>query len=115
MSTRTARAAELVELLRDAGVNATRDPRDAIGLAPCVLLPPPRLVFDLPGAATTTWTLVALTLGPGGTAAFDALDDLVDAVAGVLPIETGDAVSYTLPGTDAGAVPAYLLTYTEGL
>lgn len=116
MTSTLARARELAAELRAAGVPAVVDVRDAPGVLPGVLVPPPRLVWE--GAASyvgpvAVWTLVALAADSTGSAeAWAQLDQLVDTVADTLALDRADPSSYTL-----GAVshPAYLLTYTEGL
>ena len=116
-----ARARQLVDALRGVEVEPGRplaavcDVTDATGNLPCVLVPPPRLAFDLGDGATATWRLVALAAdGTGSAIAWQQLDELVDAVAGLLPIELAEPTSYQLPN-GADAVPAYVLTFSEAI
>lgn len=106
------RGAQLVAALAAAGVPATVDPAAAV--PPVVLVPPPARDYDLAVGFTATWTLVALTSPPGGIGAWSDLDDLVDAVAGVLPVERAQPSAYQL-APDGPAHPAYLLTIREAI
>lgn len=110
-----ARARELAAQLVGAGVPAVADVRDATANLPCILIPPPRLDFDLHVGATTTWGLVALAATNAGAAdAWAQLVTLVDGAAALLPIETAAPTSYQLP-TGGDPLPAYVLTFTESL
>lgn len=111
-SPRVARAAELAAQLRSAGIEATHDAAAVAGLAPCVLVGPPRLVFDVGDSATASWRLLAIAATPSQMDAWTQLDGLVDAVAGLLPVESADPTSWAVaPGADA--LPAYALTLTD--
>jgi hypothetical protein len=106
------RAVELAEKLQAGGLRATIDPRSAT--PPCVLIVPPARTFDLGCGYTATWELWALVPGVGNADAHKALDDLVDQVAAVLPLERADLQSYAL-AADNPPYPAYRLTFTEGV
>jgi hypothetical protein len=106
------RALELVEKLTAAGIMATADPRGAT--PPCVLVPPPRRLYDLSCSYTATWQLHALAPGTGNADAHKVLDDLVDAVAAVLPVERADLESYVL-SPDSPPLPAYRIEFEEGI
>ena len=106
------RALELVAALTGAGIIATADPRSAT--PPCVLVPPPRRVYDLSCGYTATWQLHALVPGTGNADAHKALDALVDSVAEVLPIERAELESYVL-SPDNPPLPAYRLELEEAL
>jgi len=106
------RALELAEALTASGIRATVDPRGAT--PPCVLIVPPARTWDLACGYTASWELWALAPGTGNADAHKALDDLVDDVAKVLPLERADLQSYVL-AADAPPLPAYRLTMTEGV
>lgn len=106
------RALELVDKLEAAGITATADPRAAT--PPCVLVPPPRRTYDVPCGYTATWQLVALVPGTGNADAHKQLDALVDAVGGVLELESADLIQYAI-GAATEAVPAYRLQFEEAL
>jgi hypothetical protein len=106
------RALELADKLRAEGITATVDPRGAT--PPCVLIVPPARQFDLGCGYTATWELWALVPGTANADAHKALDALVDQVAGVLPLERADLQSYAL-AADAPPLPAYRLTFSEGI
>jgi hypothetical protein len=109
----SADAAEvLVGKLEAAGLTVTCDPRGAT--PPCVLVSPPPLTFDLGCGATATWGLWLLAPGPGNLDAWVVLDGMLAAVAEVLPIERSDFLNYS-PAPDSPPVPAYRVTYTEGI
>ena len=105
------RAGELVGKLTAAGITATVDPRGAT--PPCVLVVPPARVYDVACGYTATWELWALVPGTGNADAHVALDDLVDEVATVLPLERADLQSYAL-SADAPTLPAYRLDIDGG-
>jgi hypothetical protein len=109
-----ARAAELMQLLKDHDVRAVADPRSAH--APCVLLTPPQRTYDLPlPAYTVTWSLVVLVPGPATADAWVKLDELTDTVVAALDLSdtTVTPASYQLPGPSE-PLPAYIITMTEG-
>jgi len=106
------RALELAEELTASGVRATVDPRSAT--PPCVLIVPPARTFDLACGYTATWELWALVPGVGNADAHRQLDLLVDQVLKVLPLERADLQSYVL-SADAPPLPAYRLTFSEGI
>lgn len=105
-------ALEIVQKLTAADLVATVDPRAAT--PPCVLVPPPDRVFDLACGYTARWKIYALVPGTANADAHKQLDALVDAVAGVLPIERATLESYVL-ANDAPAVPAYRLEFDQGV
>lgn len=107
-------ADRIVAALLAAGVPATRDVREASANRPCVLVPPP-LVDYL--AASTTWRLIALARDVLGSAtSWEELDDLLERVNAVLPVERAEPVGYALPGLtgDTTPLPAYAITMTGG-
>jgi hypothetical protein len=106
------RALELVDKLGAAGINATVDPRGAT--PPVVLVPPPRREYDLSCGYTATWNAWALVSGTGNADAHRALDELVDKVAEVLPVERAELLSYVL-SPDSPPLPAYRLEFSEAL
>ena len=109
-----ARGMVLAERLRAAGIDATCDPRSAT--PPCVLIHPPALDYRLGGMCTplATWELFALSPATGNADAWKALDELVDQVADLLPVEQLAWVAYQR-SADSPVVPAYRITFTQGL
>jgi ABC-type Fe3+ transport system substrate-binding protein len=79
-----------------------------------VLITPPSRRYDLACGFTARWELMALAPGALGAdrTTWDLLDQLADVVADVVQLETADAVAYVLNGQ---SLPAYLLTFEEGL
>lgn len=106
------RAKELAAKLTSAGIVATVDPRSAT--PPCVLVPPPERTYDLACGYSARWNLWALVPGTANADAHKALDEIADAVAGVLPVERMSLGSYVL-SQDAPALPAYRIEYEEGI
>lgn len=101
------RAKELVALLVEGGVRATADPRNA--QVPCVLVTPPTMAFDTYCGRTLTWNLYALAPSPANADSWAKLDELVDAVAGILDVATCAPVAYSIaPGADL--LTAYQIT-----
>jgi len=106
------RAQELADKLTSNGIAATVDPRGAT--PPVVLIVPPARTYDLGCGYTAGWELWALVPGTPNADAHKALDALVDRVAAVLPLERADLQSYVL-SADAPPLPAYRLTFSEGI
>jgi hypothetical protein len=104
------RAATMVADLTAQGVQAVTDPAAAV--PPCVLVPPPVRRYDIGCGYTIVWTLWALAPGAGDAETWAALDDLVDQVADLLPIDQARPARYQV-SPDAQAVPAYAITYEE--
>ena len=107
-----ARALELAAALSAEGVTATADPRSAT--PPCVLVTPPERTYDLACGYTARWDLYALAPGTANADAHKALDEIVDALADLLPLERAVVASYVL-SPDAPPFPAYRVTFTEGI
>lgn len=106
------RAQDIAAKLEAVDVRAWTDP--AVAAPPGVLVTPPNLTFDLACAVTADWTLVALApaaLGSDRTS-WELLDELVDAIAGVVDLSTADVVTYVLSGKQ---YPAYLCQFSEGI
>lgn len=102
-------AKAVAQQLVDAGVSATIDPAKAANMRPCVLVPPPAVDYV---ERLNTWRLVCLSSRPAGDVdALAQLDELVQAVGQLLPIEAADPAGYPLT-TDTGPVPAYVLRFT---
>jgi hypothetical protein len=111
-STTYSRAVELAAELEAAGIRATQDVRNAN--PPCVLvMPPTRQRVGMCGW-DTTWTLLCLAPGPDNADAWLALDELVDAVAAVLPITAARPSGFSRTGAEP-AIPAYECEMTEVL
>jgi hypothetical protein len=112
MSSTIERAAEIVTALTAQAVRATTDPSAAI--PPCILVPPPGRTFDLGCGFTARWELAAMAPAPTGPDrnSWAILEELVAAAESVLPLETGQLVSFNLAGTD---YPAYLLAWSEAV
>lgn len=113
MPSRVDRAAQLAAQLRSAGIPATHDAAAVTAMAPCVLVGPPRLTFDLlDGGATEAWRLVAVAATAVQLDAWVQLDDLVDQVAAELAVEAADPASWA-PNPGADPTPAYVITLTD--
>lgn len=112
---RVARADELAAQLVGAGIPATTDPAKLAGRLPGLLIGPPRLAFDgLDNGATATWRLLLVASTPNAYAAWAQLDGLLDLLGELLPVETAEPASFaTDPSADP--LPAYALTYVEGV
>lgn len=116
MGTRIDRGNALVAQLVAAGIKATLDPAQAETNRPCVLVAPPTIDWQQGTYAgpMLTWRLVALANHANASlAAFQQIDDLVDAVdAAGFDVELAEPASYALtPST--GTVPAYVIRVTE--
>jgi hypothetical protein len=103
-------AAVICEKLTAAGVRATTDP--GAFTPPAVLVPPPRRTYDVGCGYTALWGLRAVAPAPtgGDHSTWATLDDLVDAIASVFPVES--AVPYGF-AVGAKILPSYLVTFTE--
>lgn len=110
---RVTRAVELAVQLGGAGITATHNPGEVLANAPCVLVAPPRLLFDTFEGATATWRLLAIASTPADQLqAWQQLDALVDQLAQLLNVETAEPTAWALtPGADS--LPAYAVTFTE--
>ena len=106
------RAEDIVAKLEAQGIRATTDP--TMAAAPGVLVTPPNLEFNLQCGVSATWTLVALA--PAAQTAdrtsWALLDEMVNAIAGTVDLETADVVAYVVNGR---TYPAYLCQFTEGI
>jgi len=99
-------------LLKDAGVRATVDVRQAV--PPCVLVVPvARLEADiLCGGWSATFTIVCLASGMGDLTDARVLEELLDQVVEHVPaITTVEPSAYQLPTTQEPK-PALLCTFT---
>lgn len=109
---RVDRAGELVTMLLAATVPATLNPAGLLALAPAVLIGPPVLTLGTYAGPMLTWRLLAVAGGGAlGATAWAQLDELVDQLWDLLPIERAEPTSFQHPNGDA--VPAYALTFTE--
>lgn len=109
---RIAGAGQLAAQLVGAGLAATIDVQQLGAALPAVLVPPPTLDQPTGAGWTATWRLLAVAATPDQLLAWQQLDQLVDGVAGVLPIERAEPVSFAaVPGSDP--LPAYALTFTS--
>lgn len=112
MGALVARAEAYVAALKAKGAEAATDPRKA--RIPGFLVPPiPELAFSLldNSAVEATFKIWALAKSPGNLAAAEALEELVLIAGDVLPVESAEPGSYTLPGT-SDPLPAYQITLT---
>ena len=102
-------ALEIVEKIRSAGVRATTD---AGALTPpAVLVPPPRRVYDVGCGYTAWWTVhaIAPAITGGDRVSWGQLDDLVDAIASVYPVEVAQPGAYVL---ESKTLPSYSVTFS---
>lgn len=98
-------AQTIVDTLTTAGLYATMTPRAVDGL--CVLVTPPnRAAMRLTGGYTASWELMVIAPGNPDDTWWSEVDGAIDAVCGVLPIDTVTAVEYQ-------GRAAYLLTLTS--
>ena len=83
----SAAALVICEKLKAAGVRATTD-TGALN-PPAVLVVPPRRVYDVACGYSAVWNVHAIAGGPtgGDRTTWAALDELVDTVASVYPVE----------------------------
>lgn len=111
---RVLRGQALAAELLAAGCRATTDVNAVTALAPCVLVSPPRLNFAEGGYAgpLATWRLLVVAGTADETRAWSQLDDLLEQLADLLPLDTADPASFVLPGA-SDTRPAYAATYTE--
>jgi hypothetical protein len=101
--------ADVLAAFLAAGVRATDDAREIN--PPCVYVVPPQGAFRFDrGTADVTWTAYLVTGDAGATAATRALSDLVDQVAGTLPITTFIRRALPVPG-GGDPLPAYEFTW----
>lgn len=100
----------LVDLLEDAGLNATADARDLD--LPGALVTPERVVADRLGDDyTITWHVYLLAADNGPVAALDDLGDMFDLAKDRLGVGEAQPVTLTLPNLAADPLPALLLTF----
>jgi hypothetical protein len=103
--------ADVVDVLRAAGIRATGDRRNLN--PPAVYVPPPVIAWRFgKGTADLTWTIAAVVPNTGRVEALDNLSPLVDAVVAALPAIT-EGRPIDLTGIDQGGpLPCYELTMT---
>lgn len=106
------RGRQIAAELWAAGVPATADPANALGLLPCVLVTPPSMESRHYGGRVVTWRLLLLADSADPAQAWEELDGLLDAFSEHAPWERAEPATYVLPnGQDSTA--AYAVTYTE--
>jgi hypothetical protein len=111
------RAEEIVSKLEAAGVRATIEPTQAMGLMPCVLVNiPAERVNDLNCGATVRWALDCLVPVPNGwdRTAWLLMEQLIAAVEATFPVERSRSQPFQRPGA-AGlqSFPSYEMTFME--
>lgn len=104
-------AAVIVGKLQGAGIRATTDP-GALNPPAVLVVPVPRRVYDTNCGYTATWTLHALAGAPtrGDRTIGSQLNDLVDAVAGLFPLQDAAPGAYVLGPNTHDSV---LIQFTE--
>lgn len=110
------RAMELAAKLEAAGgedVHVTVDPRSAT--PPCLLLDPPDVRWDGNCSGTADWRLWALAPNPFNLDAWMELDRLLSVAFRVVPVERHYGRRWYSLSQDTQPVPAYLITFTEGV
>jgi hypothetical protein len=113
MTHTTEDATLIVELLGEAGLSATLDPRSAVGMLPCVLIGPPRIEFSSLGGPTYRWRLIVLAADPSGSLhSWEQMDAIIEVLNTLLPIEAADPITYALPAAGSDPLPAYAVTLT---
>lgn len=107
----TDRAEELAAEIRaeDATIQVVTDPAHVLANLPCVLVTPPRVDYV---ARAITWRLVVVAGGPGTWAGFQALDQLLEKLAAVVPLDSAEPNQLQLPNV-GDPVAAYTATYTD--
>jgi hypothetical protein len=102
-------ALAICEKLKAAGVRATTD-SGALN-PPAVLVPPPRRVYDVGCGFTQIWAVhaIAPAITGGDRVTWAQLDELVDAIASVLPVETAQPGAYVLEGK---TLPSYQVQFS---
>lgn len=107
----TDRAEELAAEIEaeDATITVVTDPAHVLANLPCVLVPPPRVDYV---ARTITWRLLVLAQGPGTLAGFKALDELLEKLAAVVPLDSAEPNQVQLPNV-GDPVAAYTAQYTD--
>ena len=101
--------AAVLQVFLDAGLRATDDARDIN--PPCVYLMPPAGTFRFDRhRADVTWTAYLVTGDAGARAATKALSDMVDKIAGKLPITTFDRRALNMPA-GGDPLPTYEFTW----
>lgn len=107
-----AAAAEIVDMLVEAGVSATVDLRDLN--TPGVFVPLPTLAYRFhKGDATATWRPVAAVAKAGRAQELTELSALLDAVQDALGGIAVTAAPVELTAlAEAGSLPGYELTFT---
>lgn len=106
------RAAAIAAELQAAGLAAVTDPAHVSANLPCVLVAPPRISWGRldGGPLDVTWRLLVLGPGLATLAAVQAMTELLEAVADVLPLETADPGTYAI-GQEL--VACYVATFTD--
>lgn len=107
-----AAAAQIVDMLVEAGISATVDQRDLN--PPGVFVPLPTLAYRFhKGDVTATWRPVAAVANTGRSQVLTELSALLGAVQDALGGIAVTAVPVDLPTTaEAGELPGYELTFT---
>lgn len=116
MATGTDATAQLVdELAADPELRVVDDVRNAH--PPCVLVPPPDRLYDLPTGWSATWRVLALAPGEGGNAdTAAALDDIADRVVELVEADVVDVTpSAAVIRYGEPPVPAFIITITRAV
>jgi hypothetical protein len=119
MTTMLERAEQIVAQLQAAGVRATIEPTQAVGLLPCVLVNiPAERSNDLNCGASVTWALDCLAPVPNGwdRTAWLLMEELITAVEATFAVERSRSQPFQRPGA-AGLLtyPSYEMTFMEAL
>jgi hypothetical protein len=109
MSSSADAALAICEKLKAAGIRATTD-AGALN-PPAVLVPPPRRIYDVGCGFTQAWSLhaIAPAITGGDRVTWAQLDEMLDAIASVFPVETADPGAYVL---ESKTLPAYQVHFT---
>lgn len=103
-------AQQLAAAIQTAGVKVSTT-RPSAAIPPCVLVQPiPARVYDIAHGYTATWAILCLVQSADERGA-EQLDELVNIIATVVPLETAEPVSWAIPGAEK-PVPAYLCKFT---
>lgn len=94
----------------------TTDPAELVANLPAVLIVPPEIRFDRAGGfgASVTWRLVVATDPPGGLAAWEQLDQLLEELSQHATITRATPGQYTVTGEpELDPLPAYICEAEE--
>ena len=109
-----AAAQAVVDMISDAGVQATIDGRDLE--LPGALVAPETISADrLGGDYTVAWNVYLVAADAGPVEALDDLGHMFDLLKDALGVGEARPVTLTLPNHAADPLPAFLLTFSTSV